>query len=69
MPCPVLMTHGVDDAIVPVGHSRRMRDALQGAGRPVELIEIADAGHGDWDLAEEGRLMARYVAFFRRHLG
>ena len=63
--CPVLLVHGVDDQIVPVIQSRRMRDALRGAGKTVELIEIDRAGHADWDDAQELALMTRYIALIR----
>ena len=65
MQCPVLLVHGVDDPIVPVIQSRRMRDALRGAGKTVELIEIEDAGHADWDAAQELALMTRYIDLIR----
>ena len=65
MACPVLLVHGVDDPIVPVVQSRRMRDALRGAGKTVELVEIEDAGHADWDDAQELALMTRYVELIR----
>lgn len=64
--CPVLLVHGVDDPIVPLFQSRRMRDALRSAGKTVELIEIADSGHADWDDAKEQELMTRYVALIRQ---
>lgn len=64
--CPVLLVHGVDDPIVPLFQSRRMRDALRSAGKTVELIEIADSGHADWDDAREQELMTRYVALIRQ---
>ena len=64
--CPVLLVHGVDDEIVPVIQSRRMRDALRAAGKTVELVEIADAGHADWESAQEQALMTRYVALLRQ---
>lgn len=60
--CPVLLVHGVDDPILPVIQSRRMRDALRGAGKSVELVEVAGAGHADWEDSQEQALMARYVA-------
>lgn len=63
--CPVLLVHGVDDPIVPLIQSRRMRDALRGAGKRVDLIEVEDAGHADWDDAEELALMTRYVDLIR----
>ena len=59
--CPVLLVHGTDDPIVPVAQSRQMNGALHDARKTVELIEVADAGHGDWDDAQEKALMERYV--------
>jgi len=64
--CPVLLVHGVDDPVLPLIQSRRMRDALRGAGKSVELIEVDDAGHADWEDAKEQELMTRYVALFRQ---
>ena len=63
--CPVLLIHGVEDPIVPLIQSRRMRDALRAAGRTVELVEIEDFGHADWGDAQEQALMTRYVALLR----
>lgn len=60
--CPVLLVHGVDDPIVPVIQSRRMRDALRAAGGRVELVEIEGAGHADWEDSQEQALVTRYVA-------
>ncbi len=64
--CPVLLVHGADDPVLPSIQSRRMRDALRGAGKPVELIEVEDAGHANWEDAREQELMTRYVALFRQ---
>lgn len=64
--CPVLLVHGEDDPVLPLIQSRRMRDALRGAGKPVDLIEIQTAGHADWEDAREQELMTRYVALFRQ---
>ncbi|HWW11259.1 MAG TPA: alpha/beta fold hydrolase, partial [Brevundimonas sp.] len=64
--CPVLLVHGVEDPIVLVSQSRRMRDAMRRAGKTVELIEIEDFGHGDWEDDKEQELMTRYVALFRQ---
>lgn len=64
--CPVLLVHGVDDPVLPLIQSRRMRDALRSAGKPVELVEIEDAGHADWEDAVEQELMTRYVDLFRQ---
>ncbi len=64
--CPILLVHGVDDQIVPVEQSRIMNSALRGARRTVELVEVPDAGHGDWEEEVEKDLMGRYVALLRR---
>lgn len=64
--CPVLLVHGIDDTVLPISQSRRMRDALRGAGKPVELIEVEDAGHANWEETKEQELMTRYVALLRR---
>lgn len=64
--CPVLLVHGVDDPVLPLIQSRRMRDALRGAGKSVDLIEVEDAGHADWEDVKEQELMTRYVALFRQ---
>lgn len=64
--CPVFLVHGVEDPIVPVFQSRRMRDALRGAGKTVELVEIDDAGHADWADSVEQQLMGRYVDLLRQ---
>jgi pimeloyl-ACP methyl ester carboxylesterase len=44
-----MLVHGVDDPIVPVFQSRRMKEALERAGKSVDYIEIRDAGHADWE--------------------
>lgn len=64
--CPVVLVHGVDDPVLPLIQSRRMRDALRAAGKTVELFEIEDAGHADWEDSQEQALMTRYVALFRQ---
>jgi len=41
---PVLLVHGADDAVVPVGHGRRLAD---GGGANVELLVLDGRGHSD----------------------
>lgn len=43
---PVLLLHGSDDPIVPVGDARVLADALEAVGVPVKLIVVEGAGHG-----------------------
>jgi acetyl esterase/lipase len=44
---PFLLVHGDRDGLVPASHSRRLAEALQAAGAPVELLLIAGANHED----------------------
>ncbi|WP_420477847.1 alpha/beta hydrolase family protein [Brevundimonas sp. FT23028] len=67
--CPVLLVHGEDDGIVPLIQSRRMRDALRAARKTVDLIEVENFGHADWEDVREQELMTRYVALFRQAFG
>jgi dipeptidyl aminopeptidase/acylaminoacyl peptidase len=64
--CPVMLVHGVDDPIVPVFQSRRMKEALERAGKSVDYIEIRGAGHADWEDGVELDLMTQYIELFRR---
>ncbi|MGZ3304902.1 MAG: alpha/beta hydrolase family protein, partial [Asticcacaulis sp.] len=43
---PVLLVHADNDASVPVGQSRALRDRLQSAGKAVTYAELKDCGHG-----------------------
>lgn len=43
---PFLIVHGTADPVVPIGQSRRLRDALQAAGRSVQMIEVPGGAHG-----------------------
>jgi dipeptidyl aminopeptidase/acylaminoacyl peptidase len=42
---PVLLIHGRDDTVVPYAQSVLMRDALKGAGKPVELVTLDGEDH------------------------
>jgi dipeptidyl aminopeptidase/acylaminoacyl peptidase len=42
---PVLLIHGRDDTVVPLEQSQLMADALQKAGKPVELVIQAGTDH------------------------
>lgn len=42
---PIYLAHGTWDGIVPIEQSRRMRDALQRAGKTVTWSEFLDEGH------------------------
>jgi acetyl esterase/lipase len=44
---PFLLVHGDRDGLVPASHSRRLAEALQAVGAPVDLLLIAGANHED----------------------
>lgn len=67
---PVLLIHGEDDNVVLFKQSERMRDALNAAGRPTQLIEIEDEGHfwGAWSRANRQRLLEETDRFLAQNL-
>lgn len=42
---PILLIHGDDDTVVPYAQSTRMRNALNRAGKPVELVKLKGEDH------------------------
>jgi dipeptidyl aminopeptidase/acylaminoacyl peptidase len=64
---PVLLVHGRDDTVVPLEQSRIMADALQRAGKPVELL-VQD-GEDHWLSQGPTRLatLKAVVAFLEKH--
>lgn len=67
---PLLLVHGLDDAVVPVAHARWMHEAAQALGAPVEMALLEGVGHtgGSPDNALEAVGWRAMMAFFARHL-
>jgi dipeptidyl aminopeptidase/acylaminoacyl peptidase len=63
---PILLAHGAEDDVVPVSQSRRMKRALERAGKPVEYVEFASETHGEWSAENDTKLMNTVVAFLKR---
>ena len=71
---PFLILHGENDPLVPIEQSEMLYDALAAAGVPVQLVRVANAGHG---LVPAGgrpdptreETNAIIVAFFLERLG
>ncbi|MEQ9506778.1 MAG: S9 family peptidase [Hyphomonas sp.] len=42
---PVLLIHGLDDTVVPIGQSERMERALKRANKPVEFVKLKGEDH------------------------
>lgn len=64
---PVLLAHGGRDERAPIAHAKRLRDALEEAGRQPEWIVESSEGHGFFDEAARLRLYEKVVAFLRRN--
>jgi nucleolar protein 56 len=43
---PVLLLHGLDDALWPAAYSQRIEDELEAAGHPSQLTVLPGVGHG-----------------------
>lgn len=66
---PVVLIHGRDDVIIKANQSRRMKDALKKAGKPVELMLMKGGDHSL--LTSESRLEALQALdkFVNEHIG
>lgn len=64
---PVLMLHGDQDKLVPVGQSKRLHEACQKAGLVSELHVLEGAGHGGSVFSDEARYRI-IKAFLDKHL-
>ncbi len=64
---PVLLIHGRDDTTVAISQSRNMRAALAGAGKPVEMIELAGEDHYLSTQATRVQMLAAVVAFVEKN--
>jgi dipeptidyl aminopeptidase/acylaminoacyl peptidase len=65
---PVLLLHGENDGIVYAEHSRKMKKALEKAGKHAELIVVDDEYHSGWDLENEIFYHETVEAFLAKHL-
>lgn len=50
---PMQVFHGADDTVVPTEQSRRMVEAIRGAGGTIGYTEFPNTGHNSWDQAYE----------------
>ena len=66
---PLLAVHGERDIRVPIGETEQIVRALETRGVPVELIRLADEGHGLVRLANRLRVYPAIADFLDRHLG
>ncbi|MDC7694202.1 prolyl oligopeptidase family serine peptidase [Asticcacaulis sp. DXS10W] len=64
---PVLLIASPNDAVVPSGQSRALRDALQRAGKPVAFVELPDNGHELQTQASRLSVAQALIDFLAKH--
>jgi len=64
---PIITIHGDADPTVPYAHATRLRDALNAAGVPNELVTIPGGGHGGFGAEQDARAYTAIEAFLTRH--
>jgi dipeptidyl aminopeptidase/acylaminoacyl peptidase len=64
---PIMLIHGKDDTVVPYEQSTIMYNALQKAGKPVELVQLKAEDH--WMSREPTRIQTveSMVGFLLKH--
>ena len=65
---PVISIHGDADPLVPYNHSVRLRDALQKAAVPHELVTVPGGGHGGFPPDQWQRAYAAIQTFLAVHV-
>jgi acetyl esterase/lipase len=66
---PVITIHGDADPTVPYTQALRLRDALDEAGVPNELVTVPKGGHGGFSVDENLRIYTAIRAFLGKHVG
>jgi dipeptidyl aminopeptidase/acylaminoacyl peptidase len=64
---PILLIHGKDDTVVPIGQSQAMQAALRAAGKPVEMVTLPNEDH--WLSREQTRIsmLTAAIAFVEKY--
>jgi len=66
---PVFLAAGGKDERAPIRHTKKMAEALQRAGVPVETLYYDTEGHGFYTLEHRREYYAKLLAFLSRSLG
>ncbi len=64
---PILLLHGADDSVVPIGQSREMDQALRAAGKPVEFVTLKSEDHWLSRDATRKAFLTAAVAFVEKY--
>ena len=65
---PILLIHGDKDTVVPFEQSQAMADAMKAAGKPVELVTLANENHYLTRAATRTQMLEALEAFLARNL-
>jgi dipeptidyl aminopeptidase/acylaminoacyl peptidase len=65
---PILLIHGDKDTVVPIEQSLNMAQALKAAGKPVEMITLADENHYLTHAATRTQTLEALDAFLAKNL-
>jgi dipeptidyl aminopeptidase/acylaminoacyl peptidase len=66
---PILLIHGKDDTVVPIGQSRAMAKALKDSNKTVEIVELKGEDHWLSTGATRTEMLARSIAFIDKNIG
>lgn len=64
----VLLIHGRDDSVVPIGQSRNMERALRAAGKTVQFVELENEDHWLSDAPTRLQTLVALEEFLAQHL-
>jgi acetyl esterase/lipase len=64
---PIITIHGDHDPTVPYSQAVRLRDALQKAGVPNELVTVPNGGHGSFSDDQTREAFSRIWPFLKAH--
>jgi dienelactone hydrolase len=64
---PILLMHGLDDTVVPIGQSQEMERYLKAAGKPVEFVQIPGEDHWLSHDAARKAMLAASMAFVEKY--
>jgi len=64
---PILLIHGADDTVVPIGQSREMERVLRHAGKPVEFILLKGEDHWLSQDATRKAMLSAAVGFVEKY--
>jgi dipeptidyl aminopeptidase/acylaminoacyl peptidase len=64
---PTLLLHGGRDGLVPASQSKNLKEKLDKAGVPAELVIYPNEGHG-WYGANQSNSFERIVAFLKKYV-